>query len=281
VADFNFSRNNVGAVYPIGAIESSWDRLEPLITPELLCTRFLFGIPLVSRIKDPITGKYQVMTQDIIKDFIDQAVSLSETELGIDIFPLQRKEKISYDVVEFRNLGYVQLSWRPINNIESMSITMPNEQDVFDIPLEWVDCAMLYCAKLHLMPLTLALKSGSMAPLSAMSGGAVFLSLFSSRTWVPHLWSVRYTTGFPNGNLPKPINQYIGVVAAMEILSVLAATYARYTSTSLSIDAISESVSTPGPQLFRIRLEELASKREWLCEKLKAFYGLHFLSNNV
>ena len=53
---------------PEGAVESSWDRNEPLIDSARLRKQFLWGIPLVSAMKDPETGKYLRMDDETLKE---------------------------------------------------------------------------------------------------------------------------------------------------------------------------------------------------------------------
>jgi len=98
---------------------------------------------------------------------------------------------------------------------------------------------------------------------------------------VPALWQATYTTGFKEGRIPSAVNQLLGVIAAMEILSMLAITYSRSSSASLGIDGLSQSVSTPGPALFDVRIAALGEKRKWLVSKLKRQFGLGFFSDNV
>lgn len=62
---------------------------------------------------------------------------------------------------------------------------------------------------------------------------------------------------------------------------MLAATYARTNSHSLGIDGLSQSVSTPGPQIFKIRLEELEKKKTALTKKIKAIFGYKIFSGTL
>src|SRR4051812_30795247 len=83
---------NSGQQYPETSTVTPWGRLEPLLTPEQLKNRHLFGIPLVSRHIDPETGKPYKITNDMIKDFIGLAVNQAEVELGLDIMPVKYAE---------------------------------------------------------------------------------------------------------------------------------------------------------------------------------------------
>ncbi len=319
MAHYDNSKPNLGDIGVNGAIDSSWSRLEPLLTAEELKDTFLLLLPLVSGIPDPITGKRMVITNPQIDKIIVQAVTLAEAEVGINIFPTQISEKLAFDAHEFRAYGYFKIRNRPICSIEALQVVPANSNPVvsggiasagaspnysltspshapngdpysggaiYSVPLEWIETANMYMGQINILPLNIA-TTGQFGTFTAYgtgqqsAGGAFFLSILGSQSWVPAFWRVTYTTGFPDGKIPRMVNQYIGTIAAMEILSMLAATYARSTSHSQSLDGLSQSISTPGPNLFQPRLTELAEKRKWLKSKLKAAYGLAMFSNNV
>jgi hypothetical protein len=275
MADYTGSKKNIGgdtAVPTDSGIETSWDHAAPLITPEQVRIHHLFGIPLVSGIRDTNTGKRQVMTDAIIKQVIDRAVTLLEFDSGVDIFPIKRREKYPFDRNLYEQLGYVQLHHRPVASVDKFSVTPSNGVDVYVVPLDWVEAAYLSKGQVNIVPLTIAFQNGGFIP-SQSSGGAAFLAILGQRGWIPAYWQFEYTCGFPDGNLPKIINELIGVYTALEILDMLAATHAEATSHSLGIDGLSQSVSTPGPEIFSIRTKSLSDKRDKLLNRLKTHYG--------
>jgi hypothetical protein len=280
--DYHGSKSGLGKIFPDNQIYTDgWEAEDSLITPEQLRKIHLFGLPLISSIQDPFTGKPSAMEDTELRAHIIEAVSLAELECSFAIFPKQILEKKAFDKAEYDSFGYMQLRHRPVTSLQSITVTPSNEQTVYEVPLEWVDVGLLHQGQLNLIPLTIALKSGTVVGMTASAGGAMFLSIFGNRPWIPSFFEVRYTIGFPEGKLPKTVNQLIGVVAAMEILSLLAATYSRSTSSSLSFDGISQSVSTPGPEIFTQRLKELGLKRQWLIRKLQRYFGLGVLVDNV
>lgn len=284
MADYGDSKGGPGQVFLDGSDDDSaggWSRSAPLITPEEVRRKHLFGIPLVSGTKDPVTKRAMVLTPDDIRDKIDDSVAMVEAETGLVLFPTQFEEKHAFDVQEYQSFGYFRLKKRPVTSIERMLVTPSNDIDVYEVPLDWVETANLHMGQVNIIPLTIALsKQGTLIPTSA-AGGAVFLAIFGYKSWIPAFWKIKYTAGFPSAKVPKVINELIGTVAAMEILSQLAATYAKNSSGSLSIDGLSQSVSTPGPEIFTKRLKDLADKRLLLTKKLKAMYGTTLFSGNV
>jgi hypothetical protein len=281
MAIYTDTKAGIGQVFPQGAVDQAWGRTEPLITPEKLVSRHLFGIPLVSGIKDPITGKAQVMTKDILADYIDRAVSVVELETGLSLFPIQYEEKYPFDRQEYQSFGYFRLLHRPITSIEHLAIVPSNQQEVFVVPLDWIDVGQLYYGQMNIIPLTIALSANGQGNIVATAGGPALLAILNNHQWLASYWQVRYTTGFPNGSLPKVVNELVGVVAAMEVLSMLAPTNAKNAGSSLSIDGMSQSVSTPGPEIYSKRLEDLEKKRMQLVGKLKAMFGMKLFSGNV
>jgi hypothetical protein len=279
--DYSDSKAGLGKVYPDNQVVTSWESTEPLIGPEKLKEVHLFGLPLISSVPDPITGKPEMMNDTKLQSQIIEAVSLCELESGLHFFPQQFREKLAFDKAEYDAFGYISLRHRPVSSIESLTVTPSDERTVYSVPLEWVDVGNLHVGQLNMIPLTIALKTGTVVPLTTGPGGAMFLSIFGNRPWIPSLFECLYTCGYPKASLPKVVNQYIGIVAAMEVLSLLATTNSRSTSSSLSFDGISQSISTPGPEVYLQRLKELGEKRRWIVKKLQRFYGLGIMVNNV
>lgn len=263
---------NAPAVTPRQALEADYGRLEPVIGPQELRNRYLFGIPLISQLTDPTTKRPQIMTDDMLRDYIDGALQETELELNIDLRPVVHQQKFPFDRNLYESYGYFQLPQRPITSVSSIGITPANGVDVYSVPLEWVEVANLPSGQLNIIPMTASFIQGGTVP-AGQSGASYFLAVLGNRYWVPAYWQITYTSGFQDGLVPRTINDYIGIVAAMDILSQLAVTFARTNSHSLGLDGLSQSISTPGPQLFAVRLEELEKKKAVIAKKVKAMMG--------
>lgn len=279
MADYTKAKGGPGQLFPDNAVEVSWNRVEPLVTPEQVRSRHLFGLPLISAMKDPLTGKAQVYTDDIIRDTIDRAVAMAETDAHLTIFANRVQETHPFDRNEYQAFGYFRLRQRPAACVHELAITPPSGQKLYIVPLEWVSTGYLTQGQINLVPIGNAIAYGNSGQVG--SGGALFLNVFGQMPWTPAFWVIEYTAGFPDGMLPKTVNELIGVIAAMEVLSALAATYGKSSSHSLGIDGLSQSISTPGPQIFQQRMQELAEKRKGLTKKLKTGYGQSLFSGNV
>lgn len=277
MADYSNSKSGPGGVFLDDAIESEWNRIEPLITPTQLQNRHLFGIPLVSAMKDPITNRAMVMTPEMLKDVIDRAVSMLEIDTGVDIFPTRVQEKHPFDRHEFESWGYLRVKRRPVATIDKLTITPASGVDVFEVPQSWIETAYLPTGQINLVPILV--NQGATG--ASATGNILFLQLLQARPWMPALWLVEYTSGFPNGQIPRIVNELIGVYAAIEVLSLLGSTYAKSTGHSLGIDSMSQSVSTPGPQLFETRIAMLKEKRTGLIGKMRSLFGTKLFSSTV
>ena len=283
--DYTNSKAALGAVEPFNAHDTSgFERLEPLLSPELLRQRFLFGVPLVSFAKDPVTGKRAVMTDDILKDYINGAVVDAEVQSSTTIMPVQYREILPYDRAEYLSFGYMKAHHRPIYSLDEFHITTADETRVFDVPLLWVSTANLQYGQINLIPLGLALTGspygGGSVISGVSSGAAAMLALLANATWISSWWEVLYSAGFKDGMVPRYVNDLIGCIAAIRILSELAATI-RAQSSSLGVDGLSQSVSTPGPQIYEIRISKLEEQKKKGLKVMKRKSGLNIFSGNV
>lgn len=273
MADYSNSKPGVGGVFPENAIEDSYPHCEPLITAAQLKTRHLFGIPMVSAVKDPITGKPEVVTPEIMNEFIHSAIAQAEQDLQIDIFPVKRREKHPFDQNLYQSFMYFQLQHKPVTSIDKLSVTPSSGNDVYVVPNDWVETAYLPKGQVNVVPLSVAYVSGTYIGQDQSGGGSAFMVIMGMKGWIPAFWQLEYTSGFKDGMVPRVINEYIGLLAAKDLLSQLATTYARVQSFSQGIDGMSQSVSTPGPQVFSVRINEIKEKLDAIRGKIKAQFG--------
>jgi len=280
MADYTTTKAPLGDVYPINSIARDWSRVEPLVDPQRLRDEFLFGIALVSGQKTPGTNKVAIMQDPYLERRIDSAVAVAEAELAMSIFPNQVDERQPFDSHEYRSMGYFRTKHRPVSSIEKLTVTSSSGLDIYDVPLEWVETGYLAEGLIFLMPLSTA-NGQLVVPDSSVGGGSVFLHMLSSAYWLPAFWKIRYTAGFKNGELPKVLNELIGTIAAIDILGVLAPTYAKTPSASLSIDGLSQSSSNPGQELYSTRIAQLEIQKKILVGKLRTLYGTKIFTGNI
>jgi len=261
-------------------MDSDITRVEPLISVDELRDIYLFGIPLVSWMPNPITGKRDVMSDNIVKRFIDNAVFLAESELKIVIMPTTRLERKPFDRNEYQSMGYFQLDSKPVLSVEYLNIEAPSRLVLYTVPNEWIEPGFFTWGQINIIPLNVA-SVGAYSPQGTPAAGTAFLAILGQQAYVPGFWMIKYQAGFADGMIPRTINQFIATVASIEILRQLSATNARNTSHSIGIDGLSQSVSTPGPQLYLQLIEDLEKKRAELKGKITNMFGTGWFSGTL
>lgn len=282
MADYTRSKQDPRSAYPENATEAhEWALYQPLLTPQQLRDKPLWGIALVSNMRDPNTGKYPQMTDDQLKEQILDAAARVSLESGVDIFPVQREEKVPFDRAEMMDLGYMRTKYKPIRSVEKLSVAPGDQPDLLVISPEWISKEGFTRGEVRIVPTV-----GSLASTGAMMGtdsagfNPMFATVLNQSRWVASFWTIVYTTGFNDGMVPRPLNELIGATAAIEVLGLLAATN-RSNSHSLSMDGMSQSASTPGPQVYRDRIEQLEKKRESLLKRFRSKFGNKFAIGNI
>lgn len=272
MADYTKTKSFGKATYPVHANGTSGllKRAEPILTPAMLKSRHLKGIlELAKRLG--ITW-----TDEELKDQINLAINQAELELGCNVFPEQFVEKHPFDVALYKAFMYTRTEQGPITSIEDFSIVSASGQNIFVIPIEWIETAQFHQRQINVIPLlsTFGTANNDMNTPVA-SGGIAYLSiLLNQMGYVPSYWQVTYTAGMTNtaGEIPVVVNKLIGIMTAMEILSLVAANNTN-NSVSISQDGIGQSVSTPGPQLYAKRMEELEEQKMTVLRQIKKVMG--------
>jgi hypothetical protein len=273
MAGYDNSKGTLGSVYPVGATDAQeWTRVEPLITPKQLRRRQLAGIPLVSFLPDPVTGKRFIWEDEDLADNIDRAVATAELETGLTIFQIFQKEKHPFDMNFWKNFGYLKVNHRPISSVEKVAFTPANGFDIFQINKDWIEPGNFHKGQINLIPMVPAAGATFITGSQGGTSGSAYLTFLSGMAWVPAIIQVEYTTGFPGGLMPRVLNELIGNIAAIEILNAIAATN-RAASYSLGIDGMSQSVSTSQP-LFKDKIVHFEEVNVSLIRKLRNLYGM-------
>lgn len=270
MADYSDSKKGPN-VFPEQYTETPWGRLETLIDPERLVEDFLWGLNLTSKFINPVTKKPWTINTEQMKRLINKAVNLAETDLGLWIMPVQFDSKLPYDYRDYKQYGYFQLPNKPVASVESMAVKFANDITNFTIPKDWWELSNLVYGQVNLIPITANGVFSSQNNDSTSFTSILILSLWN-RDWVSALFSIKYTCGFPNGLVPTQINEYIGTIVAIDILSKLGATYAHVTSASIGSDGLSQSFSGPGPNIYAVRIGDLEKKRDDLKKRIERVY---------
>ncbi|WNM70332.1 hypothetical protein [Myxococcus phage Mx1] len=281
MADYSRSKVDARSPFPENAVAAhEWSLYEPLITPQQLVTRFLWGIPLVSSTMDPISRTYARMTDDILQDIILRGTATLTVEAGIDVFPVRRVEKKPFDKQEMMDLGYMRTNYRPVISVDKLSIAPGDSPDILIISPDWIASDGFARGEIRIIPTIGTIHGGYIPASTGVGNGSAFVAIMGGRFWQPSFFTLEYTTGFADGRIPRPLNELIGCYAAIDCLSMIGTTN-RANSRSIGMDGMSESVSNAGPQIYDGRIKVLDEKRQTLLKRFRARYGNKFAISNI
>jgi hypothetical protein len=287
--DLRDAKKLTGSVFPEAVYDASngLKRVEPMLTAEVLKERFLFGIPLYS----PITR--QKLTDAMLSDYIIRAANQVEVDGRIEISPVAKRVRLPFDPNLYENFIWIECPYKPVQKIirlfiaSASYVNTPQEHDqypsgaqIYVIPNDWVDPSYAVKGKIFVNPLNPAFAAIGTAQ-SAASAGAAILQFIGMQGWVPAYWSLEVITGFcsENGQVPNYINEAIGQKAAILVLENLFLLF-RFTSRSLGIDGMSQSVADQFPQFIQARIQMLNVEYAKSIKQIKSLVGnTSFVSN--
>lgn len=276
MSNFTQTKRFGTAIYPVHAIGTSGllRRCEPFLTPEQLVSRFLKGINLRFRNGDQFTV-------DELKDRIMLAMNEAELLIGTTITREAFQEKTFFDYSLYRAYIHVNAEHRPLVSIENLAIVSADGNNIFEIPPTWIETANFSKGLINVIPLLAAYGVNSVQG-AVGNAGIAFLTVIDGLNWVPAYWQINYTAGLSNkeGSVPVPVNELIGCIAAIAILSEIAPLNI-WNSQSQTQDGISQSSSGPGPRLYQLRIEELTVKRDEITRKLKSIFSTRYFVGNI
>lgn len=276
MADFSQTKSFQVAMYPVHAAETSGlvRRVEPFLTPEKLKSRYLKGIPLQFRNGDKFSDAD-------LKDQIYLAMNEAELLLKSTITRESFKDKAPFDYSLYKSYIHIKTEKGPITSIEQLAIVSADGNNIFEVPPTWIETANFHKSLINVIPLLAAYGVNQVAG-AVGNAGIAFLTVMDGLNWVPSYWQVTYTSGLSNreGEVPAPVNELIGVIAAMAVLGLIGPTNI-FNSQSQSQDGISQSSSGLGPQIYRERIDGLTKKRDELVSKLRGIFSNKFFVSNI
>jgi hypothetical protein len=261
--------------FPLRAIEElqpGVDRFEPIPTAQDVKDRYLFGIPL----KSALTG--ETLSDSAIEFYTKAAISELEHTLDIYITPVRFTEKHDYRRHDFTwAYNFTKLDHSPILNVEKLELSFSNDANVegfVQFPLEFVH-VMSQEGTVQLVPAFGTTTSGFL--LSAFSGTQYHALRATGILDFPGGVRITYAAGFDLDKVPAVISQLVGVMAAINILSLLGPILFPHTSISISIDSVSQGTGTFGPKHLNDRIAQLQAERDRQLEAVKGYYQKRFL----
>lgn len=270
------SKVNGTAVYPVHAQQTSdlLSRCEPMLDQEKFRRLFLKGINLTMPNGD-------VYSTTDLTEKLNWAMNEAELLLGLTITRESFKHKVPFDYALYKAYIHVRSEKGPIISLEQLAIVSADNNAIFNIPPTWIETSNFAKRLINVIPLLAAYGVNQVSG-AVGNAGIAFLTVMDGLNWVPAYWQIQYTAGLSTaeGQVPVPVNELIGSIAAISILSEIAPTN-RYNSQSQSQDGISQSSSGPGPNIYNRRIEDLEKKRDALVKKLKGIFSNKFLIDNI
>jgi hypothetical protein len=260
------------AVYPVHAQQTSnlLTRCEPMLDVDRFKAQFLRGINLVF----PNGDKF---TNEDLKIKLNWAMNEAELMMGVTITREAFQHKVAFDYSLYKSYIHVMSEKGPIISLESLAIVSADNNAIFNIPPTWIECTNFAKRLINVIPLLAAYGVNQVSG-AVGNAGIAFLTVMDGLSFVPAYWQINYTAGLSTveGQVPSPVNELIGCIAAISVLSEIAATF-RFNSQSQSQDGISQSSSGPGPLIYNKRILDLETKRDRLCSKLKGIFSMKFM----
>lgn len=284
-------KKGTGSVYPISAIDAAGgpDRIEHMLTPAMLRSRFLFGIPLVS----PLDPK-QKITDKELRDYIKRAVNQVEMDVKTTISPVLHRVRLPFDPRLYYNNIWCEVAQKPINRLIRFAICSasyvdtpgagdryPSGAQIFQIPSQWVDMSYAAQGKIFVNPINPAFTAVGFTE-AAASSGATILQFIGIQGWVPAYWTLEVEIGFcsQEGNVPVIVNEAVGAKAAILVLDNLIPLF-RISNQSLNIDGQGQSTTDDLQRLLKQKRDDLLVEYKAQTKAMKTYIGATFFASNV
>lgn len=194
---------------PNASSNAPFSRSEPLLTPEQLKERYLFGLDL----KDHNGNE---LPREVLQQQIDASLSYLEHKLDIIIMPTEFTERYDYRAVDYLEFNFISLKKRPACEVKLIKAKFPNNVDLVEYPKEW------YVLEKEGAQVQLSPVEGSFSGLIVTQGGSYVPIIYGTRQYWPHLFEITYVAGFDADCIPKIINEMVGMQAAIRTLEILA-----------------------------------------------------------
>lgn len=250
----------------VGETDPGFSQTGPLLDVQRLKDEYLFGIPLRAALTN------QVISDETLKRFIEKAVSDFETSVRIPVRPTRIFQKFDYKRADDIAFGCRQLKRWPLLKVEIFQALFPGriEGQEDNYPTNWVETDGDQ-GLIRIIP-----KGNTGTPTAVNfigSPGFAGLPLIGTFQDWPNLWRITYIAGFDYDQIPHAVNDLIGTIAAIKLLSQLGPSIFPYNSQSIGIDGMSQGTGSPGPQWLSRRIEELEQERDRMVASLRAHFG--------
>jgi hypothetical protein len=238
---------------------------DSVLTVDHLKNWFMFGLDLTDDDGYPFPNS---MFEFAIRAAIDNL----EKVIGVKLKPtVILQEMQDYFVNEYKDFAFIQLNEYPIVSVEQVSIQYPTAQSPVIFPVEWIQINKMH-GQIHLIP-----TSGSLSQILMGTGGDYLNFVWRGWEFMPNLWRVNYTAGFPRGQVPNDLVGIVGRMACFYPLNIAGDLVGgiAIASKSIGIDGLSQSINTtssPENAGYSARLRQYERELKIEIPRQVAFY---------
>lgn len=209
------------------------------------------------------------MPDSLIEHHLLASVSDIEHEFNVCLTPTVYVDYKDYRAEDYDRWFFINTDHKPISpNADDVSIELQYIKDLTTIalPKAWY---RIYpeSGQIQLTP-----TSGTMGSFVLSQAGVMVPGLLNSRKDYPQLIKVTYKAGFEQDKIPYVFNQLIGMMTAVQVLSIMADLIMGQpgiNSYGIGLDGMSQSVTKEG---FAQRINTYNDKIASLKHELMQFY---------
>ena len=217
-----------------------------IVTAKDLRSRYLFGINLTA-------ANGEKLSDEAIQFHIDAATSSVEKYLQLDIRPrYYEQERQDYQRNQYTNWGYMRLKHGPVIKLHKFHVIYPDTGSVVELPIEWLQTdAAGDTQVVNIIPGT-----HSMGNFIIGYGTSILPLVFATADYLPDLFKVSYTAGFPANKCPEALVSVICKKAVIDILLLVSNSYLPNGAIEqqIGVDGVFERVTTI-PFLYEKQIE--------------------------
>lgn len=262
-----------GNQYPVGAKdlegrEGAHKRFVPLPSVQDLRDVALIGLKRLS------PEGYAEITDSFLEHYLLAAMSELEMKYNMCLTPTEFFEAFDYvDGMFSANFLPMKLKWWPSTAVLYVQLKFSHAMSsnniiTYEIPPGWV--ALQSSGKVNVLA-----DFGVVGVVQKTGDGAIFGGLLSflRGPYRPASLEIRYRAGFDNDQVPAALADLVLTLASLRLLADIGPILFPYTSTSVSIDGVTQSTGLPGPSFLMQRIQLLQVKFKQVLAAVRAQYG--------
>lgn len=199
---------------------------------EYLKSRYLYGLDFVEDDGTPWPdAPYENAINVAIVKFQEM------TQIAVTDAPITR-EIHDYSASDYVRWAFLGLFHKPVVSVQKIEVKFPVNDDFIEWPLDWVKLNR-ESGQIQLIP-----SQGSLSSILIGQNAGLLPLLQGAYNYVPQMWHISYTPGFPNAQIPLMIIDVICKLAAVELLTLASDTIYQpgVSSITVSKDGVSHAL---------------------------------------